>query len=67
MPQKIPSNIARALKAVPAAWSFYQTLTPREQRYCFGWIHIAKREETRQRRIAEAIKLLSKKRKLGMK
>jgi uncharacterized protein YdeI (YjbR/CyaY-like superfamily) len=67
VPEKIPSDIAKALKASPAAWSFFQTLTPREQRMYFGWIYIAKRDETKQRRIAEAIRLLSRKQKLGMK
>jgi uncharacterized protein YdeI (YjbR/CyaY-like superfamily) len=67
VPEKIPASIAKALKASPAAWSFYETLTPREQRMYFGWIHLAKQQATRDRRLAEAIKLLSKKQKLGLK
>ena len=67
VPQKIPPAIANALKASPAAWKFYQTLTPREQRMYFGWISSAKQETTRERRLAEAIRLLSKKQKLGLK
>ncbi len=67
VPEKIPSDIAKALKAAPAAWAFFNTLTPREQRMYFGWIHLAKREETKKRRLAEAITLLSKKQKLGLK
>ncbi|HET9832777.1 MAG TPA: YdeI/OmpD-associated family protein [Vicinamibacterales bacterium] len=67
VPEKLPADIAKALKATPAAWAFFETLTPREQRMYFGWIHLAKREETKQRRLAEAIRLLSKKQKLGLK
>jgi uncharacterized protein YdeI (YjbR/CyaY-like superfamily) len=67
VPEKIPPAIAKALKASPAAWKFYQTLTPREQRMYFGWIHLAKQPETRQRRLAEAIRLLVKNQKLGLK
>jgi hypothetical protein len=33
----------------------------------FGWIHLAKQPATRERRLAEAIKLLSKKQKIGLK
>ncbi|HVZ23274.1 MAG TPA: YdeI/OmpD-associated family protein [Vicinamibacterales bacterium] len=67
VPDKIPAGIAKALQASPSAWRFFQTLTPREQRMYFGWIHMAKKDGTRKRRLAEAIKLLSKKQKLGLK
>jgi uncharacterized protein YdeI (YjbR/CyaY-like superfamily) len=67
VPAETPPSIAKALKASPAAWKFYQTLTPREQRMYFGWIHLAKQPATRERRLAEAIKLLSKKQKIGLK
>ena len=67
VPQKIPPAIAKALKASPAAWKFYQTLTPREQRMYFGWIHIAKKAETRDRRLQEALRLLTRRQKLGLK
>jgi len=67
VPERLPADIAKALKAAPAAWAFFKTLTPREQRVYFGWIHLAKREETKQRRLAEAIALLTKKQKLGLK
>jgi uncharacterized protein YdeI (YjbR/CyaY-like superfamily) len=67
VPEKIPPSIAKGLKASPDAWSFFMTLTPREQRYCFGWIYLAKQEETKERRMREAIRLLEKKQKLGLK
>jgi uncharacterized protein YdeI (YjbR/CyaY-like superfamily) len=67
VPEKCPPHIAKGLKASPAAWSFFKTLTPREQRLCWGWIFLAKQEETKQRRMSEVIRLLEKKQKLGLK
>ena len=67
MPENIPPSIANALKAKPAAWAFFQTLTPKQRRYAWGWVHLAKQDETRERRLAEVVRLLSKKQKLGLK
>ena len=67
VPATIPAGIRKALKASPKAWSFFETLTPGQQRYHFGWIHIAKQKETKQRRMKEVIRLLEKKQKLGLK
>jgi uncharacterized protein YdeI (YjbR/CyaY-like superfamily) len=67
VPSTMPVDISRAIKAKPAAWAFFQTLTPKQQRYHWGWIHIAKQEETKQRRLSEVIRLLAKKQKLGLK
>lgn len=67
IPEKTPPSIAKALKASPAAWAFFRTLTPKQQRYAWGWVHLAKQDETRQRRLADVIRLLSKKQKLGLK
>jgi uncharacterized protein YdeI (YjbR/CyaY-like superfamily) len=67
VPAKVPTYIARAIKAVPEAWAFFKTLAPLHQRHYFGWIHIAKQPETRKRRLREAIRLLSARQKLGLK
>jgi uncharacterized protein YdeI (YjbR/CyaY-like superfamily) len=67
VPDKLPSWIAKGLRTSPAAWSFFKTLTPREQRLYMGWIWLAKRDETKERRLKEAIRLLSSKQKLGLK
>src|SRR5712671_545486 len=61
VPATLPASIARALKAKPAAWAFYRTLTAKQQRYQWGWIHIAKQPETRERRLREVIRVLSAK------
>jgi len=67
VPSTMPAYVSRAIKAKPAAWAFFQTLTAKQQRYHWGWIHIAKQDETKQRRMKEAIRLLSAKQKLGLK
>src|SRR5213596_2830239 len=48
---ELPVYIARAFKSDRKAWAFFQELPPREQRNFVVWIHIAKRPETRDKRI----------------
>ena len=67
LPATLPGYIAKAIKAVPDAWTYFRTLAPSHRRHYVGWIHMAKRVETRQRRLQVAIELLSKKQKLGLK
>jgi uncharacterized protein YdeI (YjbR/CyaY-like superfamily) len=57
---ELPAYIARALKANSRAWSCFRNLAPSHRRHFVGWIHIAKRPETRQRRIRESIALLAR-------
>jgi uncharacterized protein YdeI (YjbR/CyaY-like superfamily) len=63
----MPSYIASALKANPKAWRFFQELAPSHRRHFVGWIHIAKRPETRASRIRQSIALLASGKKLGLK
>jgi uncharacterized protein YdeI (YjbR/CyaY-like superfamily) len=63
----VPAYIERALKAEPAAWRFFETLAPSYRRAYVGWIDAAKREETRDRRLREAVARLRKGVKLGLK
>jgi len=63
----LPGYIATALKTNPDAWKFFRALPPRERRNFVVWIHIAKRPETRARRIRESIALLAAGKKLGLK
>jgi len=67
VPTKMPADIAKAIKTVPSAWEYFNTLAPSHQRHYIGWICVAKRPDTRQRRLNEAIRLLSKRQKLGLK
>jgi uncharacterized protein YdeI (YjbR/CyaY-like superfamily) len=64
---RLPSYMERALKANARAWEFFQELAPSHRRAYIGWIDSAKREETRARRLREAVRLLAAGRKLGMK
>jgi uncharacterized protein YdeI (YjbR/CyaY-like superfamily) len=63
----LPVYIAKALKAHGRAWEFFQQLAPTDRRDFVVWIHIAKRPETRDRRIRESISLLTAGKKLGLK
>ena len=63
----LPAYIAQALKANAGAWEFFRQLAPTYRRDFVVWIHIAKRPETRARRIRESIRLLAAGKKLGLK
>ncbi len=64
---EMPDYFARALKANKTARENFNRLAPSYQRQYIGWIKIAKRPETRARRVTEAIELLSLGKKLGIK
>jgi uncharacterized protein YdeI (YjbR/CyaY-like superfamily) len=63
----LPAYIVRALKAHRKAWTAFQALAPSHRRNYVVWIHIAKRPETREKRIRESIALLAAGKKLGLK
>ena len=63
----LPTYIAKAVQGNAKAWEFFRKLPPRERRNFVVWIHMAKRPETRERRIAESIRLLAAGKKLGLK
>jgi uncharacterized protein YdeI (YjbR/CyaY-like superfamily) len=67
MPARLPAYIASALKKHPAALRQFEALTPSQRRQYFAWIESAKREETKLRRLKEAIRLLSSGKLLGLK
>ena len=60
-PFKFNKDFIDCLADDPDATAFFNTLTPSHQRYFSKWIDDAKTEETRTRRIAEALSALSKK------
>jgi uncharacterized protein YdeI (YjbR/CyaY-like superfamily) len=64
---ELPLYIAKALKANSRAWKFFRELAPTYRRNFVVWIHMAKRPETRARRIRESISLLAAGKKLGLK
>jgi uncharacterized protein YdeI (YjbR/CyaY-like superfamily) len=63
----LPAYISNALKTNARAWAFFQTLAPTYRRNFVVWIHMAKRPDTREKRIRESIRLLSAGKKLGLK
>ncbi len=63
----IPSFLKDALDANRKASDNFNRLADTYKTHFVGWITSAKREETRKRRLAEAIKLLEQNQKLGMK
>jgi uncharacterized protein YdeI (YjbR/CyaY-like superfamily) len=64
---ELPAYIASAFKANARAWRFFQSLAPSYRRHFVAWIHIAKQDETREKRIRESIALLAAGKKLGLK
>jgi uncharacterized protein YdeI (YjbR/CyaY-like superfamily) len=63
----IPPYIKEVLKKNRKALENFYNLAKSYRRQYVGWITSAKREETRRRRLDEAIRLLEKDEKLGMK
>jgi uncharacterized protein YdeI (YjbR/CyaY-like superfamily) len=64
---KIPQYIQQALKSHPAARNYFEGLAPSYRRRYIGWIDSAKQQETKMRRLREAIDLLQAGKKLGLK
>jgi uncharacterized protein YdeI (YjbR/CyaY-like superfamily) len=67
MPATVPRYIQAALKKEPAARRYFEDLAPSHRRRYIGWIESAKREETKARRLQEAIRLLTAGKPLGLK
>ena len=69
LPKKasLPVFMAKALQAHDKAWKSFSAMPPSHQRNYILWISTAKREETRVKRLDEAIQLLLKNEKLGLK
>lgn len=63
----IPPYMKEALAKNKRALDNFSNLAKSYKRQYVGWISSAKREETRRRRLAEAIRLLEKNERLGMK
>ena len=55
------------LKANKKAWHNFNSLAPSYRKRYVNWLQSAKKPETREKRLREAIKLLTKNEKLGMK
>jgi len=67
LPSRLPSYIQAALRTNASARRHFEALSPEQQRRYIAWIVSAKREETRLRRLKEAIRLLASGKELGLK
>jgi uncharacterized protein YdeI (YjbR/CyaY-like superfamily) len=65
--ESIPRYIEQALKRHKRAREFFYNLAPSYRRLYIAWIDSAKKEETKARRLEEAIKKLAAGEKLGLK
>jgi uncharacterized protein YdeI (YjbR/CyaY-like superfamily) len=66
-PSELPAALEKALIKNRKANAFFASLAPSYQRQVIGWIAAAKRQETIDRRVKEAIALLARGKTLGMK
>jgi len=67
IPFELPEDFKAALDNNAKARKFFNGLAPSYRKQFIGWIAMAKRPETRAKRIEESIGLLKKGEKLGMK
>ena len=63
----MPRFMAQALRADEPVWANFKALAPSERRRYVLWITTAKKRETRERRLREAIQRLARGEKLGLK
>ena len=67
LPAKLPVYIQRALDRNRKARRNFEALPAEQRRRYYAWIESAKREETKLRRLDEALRLLAKGEVLGLK
>ena len=67
MPAKLPAYMQTELRNHPRALRHFEALAPSQRRRYFAWIDSAKREDTKLRRLKEAIRLLASGKVLGLK
>jgi uncharacterized protein YdeI (YjbR/CyaY-like superfamily) len=67
MPATLPRYIQAELRRHPAAWRYFEGLAPSHRRRYVEWIDSAEREDTKARRLQEAIRLLAAGKPLGLK
>lgn len=63
----LAGDFAAGLEKDAKAWATFQKLAPSHRRAYQIWIEAAKRAETREKRIREAVAMLAAGQKLGLK
>ena len=66
-PPGVPAELLAALESDPEAHAGWLSLPHSERRRYEVWIGMAKRDETRTRRLTESLDLLRRGKKLGMR
>ena len=66
-PQSVPRYIRTAIARHPAARRHFEKMSPTHRLRYAHWVDSAKKRETKQRRLAEAIRLLTAGKPLGLK
>ncbi|MBK7141601.1 MAG: YdeI/OmpD-associated family protein [bacterium] len=66
-PIPVPADLKKALAENKEAAENFKKLTEKYRQMCFRWITLAKRPETRTKRIAEFVDLTARKKRFGMK
>jgi uncharacterized protein YdeI (YjbR/CyaY-like superfamily) len=64
---EMTDDLATALREMPSARRAFEALPPSQRRRYVWWIHTAKRPETREKRLREAMALLEAGKPLGLK
>jgi uncharacterized protein YdeI (YjbR/CyaY-like superfamily) len=64
---EVPQYILEALRNNPKASRYFDSLAASYRRTYIGWIDSPKHQETKTRRLKEAIRLLAAGKKLGLK
>ena len=59
-PQRFPSQLENTFRANAPAWTHWQVQPPGYQRLAIHWVTSAKRDETRERRLAQLIAITAK-------
>ncbi len=65
--EKEADELVKRIQGHPKAYQHFETLPASARLQYLGWILSAKKSETRERRLAEALQQLEKGEKLGMK
>ena len=64
---EIPGYIETQFKTNARAWQYFEKLAPSYQCTYIRWIESAQRQETKEKRLREAVRLLAAGKKLGLK
>ena len=64
---EMPAEFAQVLRKNKIVWKTFRKLAPTYQKQYLGWIEVAMRLDTKEKRIKESVRLLAEGNKLGLK